>query len=230
MIKKNLTTITPGVSAGQQIYQTLKQFIVNCTFEPGESISDKEISDMFGVSRQPVRDAFIKLSEAGLIQILPQRGTFVKKISSRQVRNARFIREAVESAIVRKAAETISDEHLLELDMILAKQKIASEKNDVAQFLLLDDQFHYTLAMSIDCLEGWQMLENIKAQMDRVRFLTMPDISPIAKMVEQHVAVVEGLRNHDPEQAEMAMHMHLREMLTTFPPIAQQRPEWFEED
>lgn len=230
MKKKSPAAITPAVSAGQQIYNALKQSIVNCKFAPGEPISDKEISEMFGVSRQPVRDAFIKLAEAGLIQILPQRGTFVRKISSRQVRNARFIREAVETAIVRKAALSISDEYLMELDTILTKQIFAAQTNDKALFLELDDEFHFILAKSIDCIEAWDMIEHIKAQMDRVRFLTMPDFSPIAKMVDQHKAVVEGLRARDPDKAVAAMHMHLTEMSQTFKPTAERHPDWFEND
>ncbi len=230
MKKKSPIAITPGISAGQQIYNALKQSIVNCKFAPGEAISDKEISEMFGVSRQPVRDAFIKLAEAGLIQILPQRGTFVRKISSRQVRNARFIRAAVESAIVRKAALSISDEYLMELDTILTKQIFAAQTNDKGLFLQLDDEFHYMLAKSIDCIEAWDMIEHIKAQMDRVRFLTMPDFSPIAKMVDQHKAVVEALRARDPDKAEAAMHNHLTEMTQTFRPTAERYPDWFEND
>ena len=58
-----------------------------------------------GVSRQPVREAFIKLSEAGLVRIRPQRGTFVVKISTKQVTDARFVREAVEVAVARKACD-----------------------------------------------------------------------------------------------------------------------------
>lgn len=230
MKKPSLTSIIPGASAGQQIYKALRQFIVNCTFAPGESVSDKEISEMFGVSRQPVRDAFIKLAEAGLIQVLPQRGTFVRKISSRQVRNARFIREAVEVAIVEKAAECISDTDLLTLDTLLAKQRLATQNNDIGLFLALDDEFHSTLALSIDCLEAWEMIENIKAQMDRVRFLTLPNISPLAKLTDQHQAVVDALRAHDPAQAQAAMHIHLREMIFTFTPASQSHPEWFEDD
>ncbi len=229
-MKKNPTTIASAISAGQQIYNSLKQSIVNCKYAPGEAISDKQISELFGVSRQPVRDAFIKLSEAGLIQILPQRGTFVTKISTRQVRNARFIREAVETAIVRRAALSISDEYLMELDTILTRQIFAAQTNDKTLFLQLDDEFHYVLAQSIDCIEAWEMIEHIKAQMDRVRFLTMPDFSPISKMVEQHKAVVEGLRAHDPDKAAAAMHMHLTEISQTFRPTADSHPDWFEND
>lgn len=230
MNSKSLTAISPGLSAGQHIYKTLKESIVNCKFAPGEAISDKQISERFGVSRQPVRDAFIKLAEDGLIQILPQRGTYVRKISTRQVRNARFIREAVETAIVHKAAESISDESLLELDTILTRQIFTAQTNDVAQFLQLDDEFHYVLAKSIDCVEAWEMIEHVKAQMDRVRYLTMPNFSPISKMVEQHSAVVTALRAHDPERAVAAMQSHLRELTLTFKPTALRHPDWFEND
>src|SRR3546814_13928000 len=72
--------------------------------KPGEMLSEQEIADRLKVSRSPVREAFIKLGEAGLVRILPQRGTLVVKISQRSVEDARFIRGAVDCAVAREAA------------------------------------------------------------------------------------------------------------------------------
>jgi DNA-binding GntR family transcriptional regulator len=97
---------------GRQVYEGLRQAIITGLLPPGTALSEKDGSEMFGVSRQPVREAFIKLVEAGLLQVLPQRGTRVRKISRRQVEQGRFIREAVEAAVVRLAAESIDDRAL----------------------------------------------------------------------------------------------------------------------
>ncbi|WP_270804133.1 GntR family transcriptional regulator, partial [Aeromonas sp. Y307-3] len=83
-----------NLPVNQQIYRYLRKDIVECTIPPGTLLSEKEISTRFNVSRQPVREAFIKLAENGLVQILPQRGTFVQKISVKRVADGRFIRSA----------------------------------------------------------------------------------------------------------------------------------------
>ena len=96
--------LAPTEPIARQITRALRQAIVTMRLRPGEMLSEQDIATRFGVSRQPVREAFIKLGEAGLIQVLPQRGTLVVKISRAAVEDARFIREAVECALVREAA------------------------------------------------------------------------------------------------------------------------------
>ena len=215
---------------GKQIFRALRQAIFVGQMVPGTPLSEKEVSDMFHVSRQPVREAFIKLVEAGVLQVLPQRGTFVKRISPRQVREGRFIREAIETAVVRKAAVSITDAQLQALADNLREQKLAAKSNDTAAFLALDEAFHYAIAQAIDCTAAWETIQDIKAQMDRVRYLSLPDVSPLDLLIRQHAKILAGLRAHDPSAAEDAMRNHLREILMSLGPIAERNPAWFEAD
>lgn len=116
-----------NMPVNQQIYRTLRQDIVTCVIPPGTLLSEKEISSRFNVSRQPVREAFIKLAEAGLVQVLPQRGTFVMKISAKRVADGRFIREAVETAVVRRAAVVATPYDLALLEHNLQRQRLAAK-------------------------------------------------------------------------------------------------------
>lgn len=228
MLPPDLLTLSPNEPVNLQIYRALRQSIVNCTLLPGEAISDKEISELFGVSRQPVRDAFIKLAGAGLIQVLPQRGTFVMKISQKRVLNGRFIREAVEVAVVGRAAETISDESLIQLGANIEQQKLAAARKDTAGFLALDEEFHTNISRSIDCIEAWELIEDIKAHMDRVRYLSLGEITPLPMLIAQHAAIYTGLKARDPAMAQEAMRAHLREIQLSFGPIRERNPDWFE--
>jgi DNA-binding GntR family transcriptional regulator len=215
---------------GKQIFRALREAIFVGQMVPGTPLSEKEVSDLFQVSRQPVREAFIKLVEAGVLQVLPQRGTFVKRISPRQVREGRFIREAIETAVVRKAAVSITDDQLQALADNLREQKLAAKANDTAAFLALDEAFHYAIAQAIDCTAAWETIQDIKAQMDRVRYLSLPDVSPLDLLIRQHAKILAGLRAHDPSAAEDAMRHHLREILVSLGPIAERNPAWFEAD
>ncbi|MBU9808779.1 GntR family transcriptional regulator [Rahnella sp. C60] len=217
-----------NVPVNQQIYRTLRQDIVTCAIAPGAFLSEKEISTRFNVSRQPVREAFIKLAEAGLVQVLPQRGTYVMKISSKRVADGRFIREAVETAVVRRAAMVATDKDLALLGHNLERQTLAAKRQQTQEFLLLDDEFHRTIAQIIDCRLAWETVEHIKATMDRVRFLTLSKVSPPENLIAQHYAIFDGLQAHDPDAAEKAIRIHLQEMISTITPIAEQNSDWFD--
>src|SRR5262245_28276079 len=82
----------PRGSIAEQVFRTLRFAIVTLKLTPASALSEQDIADRLKVSRQPVREAFIKLSEIGLLRVLPQRGTFVEKISSKAVTDARFVR------------------------------------------------------------------------------------------------------------------------------------------
>ncbi|MEQ4517261.1 MAG: GntR family transcriptional regulator [Pantoea agglomerans] len=221
-------TITTSEPVNQQIYRYLRKDIVTCAIQPGSLLSEKEVSARFNVSRQPVREAFIKLAEAGLVQVLPQRGTFVRKISAKRVADGRFIREAVEVSVVRRAALEIDDPALIALEHNLQLQRMAAERHDSQAFLTLDDEFHRLIAESIDCKLAWETVENIKAAMDRVRFLTLSEVSPPDKLIEQHEEIFAALKRHDADAAEAAMRRHLQEMIFSITPIAERNSAWFE--
>jgi GntR family transcriptional regulator, rspAB operon transcriptional repressor len=213
-----------------QIFRALRAAIVMLQLPPGQALSETEIAKQFRVSRQPVREAFIKLAEAGLVEIRPQRGTFVVPITRRDVMNARFIREAVEVAVVGELADKITPGVVTELRRLIAEQRRAAADNDWPVFLALDETFHRTLAESAGHAHAWRMLESIKAQMDRVRYLSFSGASPLPHLIKQHTAIVEALARRKRTAAEAAMQRHLREILTTLPAIAAENPELFERE
>lgn len=221
-------TITASEPVNQQIYRYLRRDIVTCAIKPGSLLSEKEISLRFQVSRQPVREAFIKLAEASLVQVLPQRGTFVRKISLQRVAVGRFIREAVEIAVVRRAAQEIPAASLRLLEQNLLRQKTVAECHDSEAFLCLDDEFHRLIAESIDCALAWETVENIKAAMDRVRFLTLGNISPPESLIKQHEEILAALKNGDADAAEAAVRHHLQQIMFSIEPVAEMNRDWFE--
>jgi GntR family transcriptional regulator, rspAB operon transcriptional repressor len=212
---------------GNRVFDAIRQAIVQLQLRPGNLLSEAEVARQLGVSRQPVREAFIKLAEVGLVEVRPQRGTFVVLISKREVQNARFIREAIEVAVARKAALEASPGQIAILrDIIDDQQRMAAAGNHIG-FLRLDEAFHEALAHSADCDHAWRVLENLKAQMDRVRFLSMPDATPIETLIAQHTAIVDAIEGHSAEAAETAVRAHLGEILTSLPRLAAAHPELF---
>jgi DNA-binding GntR family transcriptional regulator len=226
----NLYTLNAREPINQKIYRVLRQGIVNCTIPPGYLLSEKEIAARFDVSRQPVREAFIKLSETGLVQIFPQRGTFVCKISVKLVIAGRFIREAVETAVVRRAALEASSDYLLRMEQTLHIQKLLTNSSDANAFLLMDDEFHRLIAQSVDCELAWKTIENIKAAMDRVRFLSLSGISPPEKLIEEHYEIYDAIKNRNADAAEKGIRRHLQGMVIFITSVIENNQDWFTDE
>jgi DNA-binding GntR family transcriptional regulator len=214
----------------RQVFRELRKAIVTMRLRPGQVISEQEVASLLSVSRQPVREAFIKLAEAGLVTIRPQRGTTVVRISARQVVDAQFVREAVELAVVRKACRGLPAEVLASLRENLGRQHEAAAGGEHARFLELDEAFHRTLALGIGCEYAWRVVEETKAQMDRVRYLSLPHATPLDRLMAQHAAILDAIEARDEGAAEAAMTIHLREILTSLPELGRRFPDLFDED
>src|SRR5882724_10031994 len=217
-------------SIAEQVFRTLRSSIITMRLTPATALSEQDIADRLKVSRQPVREAFIKLSEIGLVRVLPQRGTYVVKISAKAVTDARFVREAVECAIARRASQGIARHAIAALRAIIADQRKAARMGDVEQFFVLDEAFHRGLANAAECAYAWKVIEEAKAQMDRVRFLSIPDATPTERLIVQHRAILDAIAAGRGAAAEQAMRDHLREILKSLPRLSRAFPDMFEDD
>ena len=212
---------------GPQLHRILRERIVRNDLASGSRISESEIAKSYSISRQPVREAFIKLSEEGLILIRPQRSTIVRKIDPVTVLEARFVREAIEADVVKLLAKRSDPAVIKELRAQLAEQQRVAQ-NDPTRFILLDELFHWTLAEAADIANVWRFVEGLKSQMDRVRFLSF-SLFPTTKLIEQHKEIVDSIETGDVRQAEMSIRVHLNEILTDLPAIQAENPDFFVE-
>lgn len=225
---------TPEVSVGldatlpitPQVYRHLRERIIRNDLVPGNRISEAEIAKQFNVSRQPVREAFIKLAEQGLLAVLPQRGTIINKIAYTAVLDARFLREAIEADFVAILASAPDAQLLRELrGQVAAQRRI--DAGDAAGFIQMDEQFHRTLAEGAGKGGAWKLLEGLKSQMDRVRFLALAQF-PMAKLIDQHEAIVDSIAAGQITDAGRAVRNHLREVLHDLPQIQAANPDFFD--
>ncbi|MBT3066421.1 GntR family transcriptional regulator [Rhodoferax sp. U11-2br] len=215
------------VSIGTQLHRHLRGAIIRGELRPGQALSESEIAKRYETSRQPVREAFIKLAEERLVVILPQRGTFVIKISVADVLDARFVRQAIEMAVVQDAAISAPPSAVKDLRDLIEQQKAVVHGHN-EDFLALDEEFHRTIALSVSRAHAWRVIEGIKAQMDRIRYLSLDDATPLSVLIEQHSRIVDGIEAHDPVAAATALRAHLQEIIVSLPNIAAQFPDLFE--
>lgn len=211
-----------------QLRLELLRAIVSLELKPSSRISENDIAQRYGVSRQPVREAVIALAQTGLVKTMPQRGTVVVPISMRQMLDARFVREAVEVAVVRQAALAFSPSARLQLNSIIDQQEIAVASFDREAFVRYDEAFHRTLCTGIGSDTAWETVKNVKVHMDRVCTLTLRTAESMSPLIAEHKDILKVIDEHDQDGAERAMSRHLHGILSALPRLEASFPELFE--
>lgn len=213
-------------SVADAVFAELHRRILSLDLAPGARLSEVDVARAMGVSRQPVRDAFWRLSKLGFLTIRPQRATVVSAISEEAVMQARFIRSAIEAETVRIFTTAATEADLLALDAILAAQRTAAEAGDRPRFHELDDLFHREICARAGNGFAWDVILENKAHMDRVRMLSLAFGSFDA--FEDHQSIMAAIRARDPDRAMQEMRRHLSRIQTQIRRIRAENPECFD--
>lgn len=226
-----MVIVTPDIVAEEtmamRVVLALREEIVTMGLKPGDVISESDIAARYGVSRQPVREAFIRLEQQGLLLIRPKRATVIKKISPDGVRQSRFIRESIEVEIIRRVAAQPGAEAAQVLQELIGEQEIASAAGESRRFHGLDELFHRTLARLAGVEYAWQLIDDHKIQLDRVRYLTL-GVSSSQRAIAEHKLIAEAVGRADPQAAEAAMRGHLARAELLLSQTVQDFPDYFE--
>jgi GntR family transcriptional regulator, rspAB operon transcriptional repressor len=216
-----------GIPASRKVYLCLRQRIVEMSMLPGERIVERDIAEEWGISRTPVHEAVQRLADEGLVEVLPRSGTFVSRIPLDALEEAMLVRNALETAIIQKAAERATQEGVARLRAILAEEEAAIASDDLRAFHRSDEQFHAALAELSGYPGVWPIILQAKTQMDRYRQLTLPLEGRMSGVLAEHRAVVDAVASGDPAQAAEAMREHLDHVLPVLEMTRKLRPEFF---
>lgn len=214
-----MQTTESGESAAAAIEKDLRRGIIELELLPGSRLSEQDIATRLGVSRQPVREALIKLANSRLIEIRPHRGTVVALISAKEMIEALFVRQSVEIAVVEKAAQNFDPWQRKRISSLLAKQEEAAQKREHAVFREHDEAFHAAVAMGAGVGIAWIAIIDMKTHMDRVCNMTLQSEADMQRRVREHQAIMAAIDAHDVEGAKKAMADHLGSILDDLPEL-----------
>ncbi|SHL49075.1 transcriptional regulator, GntR family [Bradyrhizobium lablabi] len=217
-----------AATAASKIYSDLRTELVSLQRLPGEVISEAEIALSYGVSRTPVREAILKLSDEGLLEIFPQSGIFVSRIPIAALPEAIIIRKALEATTAQLAAERATASQILGLHAILQRQREASAAKDKDTFHRADEMFHATIAEVAGYPGIWTLILQVKVHVDRYRLLTLPQQGRIPRVIEEHEAILAAIERHDLVAARSAMEFHLDRLLDNISTTQNINPEFFD--
>jgi GntR family transcriptional regulator, rspAB operon transcriptional repressor len=212
-------------SVADSVFDELHRQILRLELPPGTKLSEFDVARALGVSRQPVRDAFYRLSKLGFITIRPQRATTVSAISEQSVMQARFIRMAIEVETARVACATLTEADLQAIEAIIDQQARAVAARDPAAFHDLDDQFHREICERSGTGFAWETAREMKSHMDRVRFLSLSFASEHA--FKEHQDILVAIRSRNPDRAAEMVRIHLSRIITQIVRIRAENEAYF---
>jgi GntR family transcriptional regulator, rspAB operon transcriptional repressor len=210
------------------VFNHLYEKIVSMDMMPGDKISEADIAAQFGVSRQPVRDAFSRLEGMDLLVIRPQRATEVKRFSLKDIAKSRFVRAAVEARVLRLAAELCDTEGAQRLETNLVRQEEAVANGDYNAFTVIDYEFHKTLCEIGKVEFAFEVILAEKAKVDRLCTMSLSAENRMPELVRDHRAIARKVIDHDPDGAVDVGMLHLSRLDETILAISSAKSEYFD--
>ena len=222
-----ITNKTSTSSTKEYIYKTLKKNIIEIKLKPGENITEKGIAETFGVSRTPVREAFIKLTQEGLLEVYPQRGTQVSLIDLDRVEEARFTRENLEKAVIKIACQEFPSNLLFELRSNLNAQNFCAKEKNYLRLFYLDEEFHRIIFEGCNKERIWFLINQISLDFNRTRILKLSSNFSLDKILLQHQKIVKAIMESRPIDGEKTIEEHLNRIDIDFNKLKLSYPSYF---
>lgn len=204
-----MNTLDRGPSLTDQAAQQIRDRIVRGEFQLGEPLSEIALATELGVSKTPVREALMVLKRQGLIEVHPQRGSFVFDMDANQVRKLSELREVLELAAMRMALANDRQALARQWTDIVKKMRKALDADDAELYRTLDGRFHmvlFELADNAYLLEAYELIA-FRVQALRNRLSLAPSLN--ASSFEDHVRLAELIAGSEDGAAIDLMGQHI---------------------
>lgn len=209
-----ILTITERLSGENNkdyAYRVIKEGIMSLELKPGQAISEIELAESLNLSRTPIREVLAKLREENLVVVIPQVGTYIKKIELQLVKEASFMRFYLEQEILKQSCESFPRENLLELKKNIELQKtLIDSKGMERDFHKLDNNFHLTIFQGNKKENIWEAITRLSTHYNRIRLLSEMKYS-FEKAIFEHEAIIHIIENQESAKVEEIVRQHILE-------------------
>ncbi|MEA4934861.1 MAG: GntR family transcriptional regulator [Lawsonibacter sp.] len=225
-----ITARQPRETGRDYALRMLKQNIIWLELEPGSMVSESDLAQEMGLSRTPVREALIELSKSKIVEIYPQKGSYISLIDYALVEEARFTRLVLEKAVVELACEMATGEDINQLRHCVRLQEFYLENPDgkagETSLMKLDNEFHQMLFSICRKCQTYAMMVSFTIHFDRVRRMSLASIKD-NKTVADHRAITEAIAGRSPGLAGRVMEKHLSRYQVDKETIQKDYPQYF---
>lgn len=189
------------------VFNNLRETILSGYFRPGENLSEREIADMLGVSRTPVREAFQQLEKEGLVIYTPKKGVTVPSFSSQQLKDLYSVREYMEGLSSRLLAEKPDKSFVEEMR---ENVRLASKEDDVKKQAEINGHFHHLMADNTENLYLISIFQNLHSKISLIRSTSLSHQNRLKTNLKEHLQICDAIESGDPDLAEQVARAHIR--------------------
>lgn len=198
-----------STSLNDLTYKRIRNDIMDLTLEPGATVSVQKLADLYGVSRTPAREAVIRLQKENLVEVYPQAKTIVSKISLKRIRQERFIRKALELALVDDFIENCSPLVLDAMDYIVKVQKKNIEQEKYREFFISDNKFHRIIFETAGESLAWETINEVVSHENRFRVLSIKIDGIDRTIISEHEEIMKAVKDRDATRMKNLLEGHL---------------------
>ncbi len=210
------------------VFETLYHEITSLKLLPGTKLPETEVARRFDVSRQPVRDAFGRLSNLDLVQVRPQKATEVRGFSLERIERTQFTRLAIEMEVIRQACAVWNDSRAATLQLNLNEQQTAIDNDNPKDFHTLDGQFHVQLCELSGCPAAVEVVSQCRQKIDRLCMLNIGPEKATATLLEDHKKIADALKRNSVDDATDIARIHLHRLDGTIAHVYEHYEQYFE--
>ena len=226
MITLELLEKECGETVRDWTFRTILHNLVNLVLPPGSAVSENDVASSLGISRTPVRETFIRLAQDGLLDVYPQKGTYVSLVDEQRVEEGRYMRLCLETHTMELACEVRSSEDLVALEANLQRQRLAVNERNPSRFFSLDEDFHRLVFVTCGKERIWEAIRKMSSHFDRVRMLSL-HATNWYKIIAQHRFLLDVIGNRNHWKAREAVNEHLTKVNYDLGKLRREYPSYF---
>lgn len=206
---EEIIPISRSRSLKERAYDKLKKLIITGSLEQGVLYNERRLAEALGVSRTPVREALLELSQEGMVAFVPGRGVEVCKITAKQVREVFEIRRIIEGHIIKEITKKLTSEDIKRLDRNITRQEKLAERDERHEFIEYDKRFHLYLASKTGNRQIEAILLNLRDQIHLMGIRAVEDNSRMKQVTEEHQRILTSLKEGNSKNAYKELIKHL---------------------
>ena len=199
-----------GAASGE-IVGVLRRAIVDADLVPGTALNESDVAAQFGVSRTPVREAFRTLLSERLLDVRPQKGTFVSLLHRPDLEDALFVREALECAAADRAARAPAEQRKVLLS-IVEQQRMALQRGDREASLAADEELHRKIMELSGHPSAWEVVRQARTHLERLRRLASAELGGSEEALGYHEKIAAAIVDGDAKAAVKLLRSHVRQI------------------
>lgn len=199
-------SIAPTIK--KQVYAILKNEICNGDFADGQWLLENDISSRLNVSRSPIREALRQLVSDGFLIEVPNRGVYVREVTTKDIIDIYEMRKLLESYAIKRSPETLTPEVSVQLKQYADELEALHEKKDLKRYMDMDRKLHDSIARLSDNAMVIDAHDRISSLMQRFRRMALLEPQRFYDTVNEHRLLVQSIISGDVEAANKASIEH----------------------